>query len=156
MSLSVCVYLSVRVLCSTDLFFGVVGFTCVAMRAGLGPPSRCDVDLVRFNPSSSTSSSPSSIIQASMCAHTRPCRQILKCSQTYSRLQHTLVSRMPAHAHARNRVYFALMNAFCHGVKSQTYVLRCTHDIIEYPAITRRRHMQLSFCVKWKVDLMLI
>lgn len=52
--------------------FWVVEFTCVAMRAGLGPPSRCDVDLVCLIP---TLPPPPS--HKHTCAHTHPRRQIL-------------------------------------------------------------------------------
>lgn len=140
----VCISVCVSVLCSTDLFFE---FTCVAMSAGLGPPSRCDVDLVCLIPALPP------LRRTGIHARTHIRADTDTESAVRHTVQHTLLLRMLAHRNMHIIVFFRHMNAlsFLHIEKwEQPYAL------IQSNMITTRRHRQLSFCVEWKISVMII
>lgn len=108
----VCVYICVCVVFHWPIFW-VVGFTCVAMRAGLGPPSHSDVDLVCLIPAL-----PPPPSYRHTCAHTHPRRQTV---QVHSDIQHTLLSCMLAHTNMHIIMVFTHMNtlSFLHIEKCE-------------------------------------
>lgn len=107
-----------------------------------------------LNPSSSTPSA----IQAYMHIHTS--------TQTDTRsafrrtTQHTLLSCMRAHTNMHIIMFFTQMNTLSvlwREMWATTCKHMCSHALmVQSNTITTMRHRQLSFCVKWKMSVMII
>lgn len=134
--------------------FWVVGFTCVAMRAGLGPPSRSDVDLVCL-----IQALPPPPSYRHRCAYTHPCRQTPRVH--WDSPAHTSLMHACTHKTRTWSCFYTHMNtlSFFHIERSEQPDLKhmCSHALMKQSnTITTRRHRLLSVWVECKMSVMII